>query len=68
MHGQTYLGSKSGRAKKASLRLNDLKVSLDDDQEPRKLLAEMPVQNFNEKEQLRLQSVEQFPKWLFHLR
>ena len=68
MQGQTYLGSKTGRAKKASLRLNDLKFSLDDGQEPRNMLAELPIQNFNEKEQLRLRSVEQFPEWLFHLR
>ncbi|KAL0028330.1 hypothetical protein WJX79_011067 [Trebouxia sp. C0005] len=68
MQGQTYLGSKTGRAKKAALRLNDLKFSLDDDNEPRRLLAELPIQNFNEKEQLRLHSTDQFPKWLFHLR
>ncbi len=68
MQGQTYLGSKTGRAKKAALRLNDLKFSLDDDNEPRRLLSELPIQNFNEKEQLRLHSTDQFPKWLFHLR
>lgn len=68
MSGQTYLTSKSLRPKKGSLRLNDLKLDLDDDQAPRKLLADLQVQNVNEKEQLRLHSEEQFPKWLFYLR
>ena len=68
MHAQTYLNSKSGRAKKSSHTLNDLKLGLDEEQEPRRLLAELPVQNFNDKEQLRLQNVEQFHKWLFYLR
>lgn len=68
MSGQTYLTSKSVRVKKGSLRLNDLNLDLEDDQAPRKLLADLQVQNVNEKEQLRLHSEEQFPKWLFHLR
>lgn len=68
MSGQTYLTSKSVRTKKASLRLNDLKLDLNDDQAPRKLLAELHIQNVNEKEQLRLHSEEQFTKWLFYLR
>ena len=68
MLAQTYLKSKSGKARKASHRLNDLKINLDDDQEPRKLLVELPVANFNEKEQLRLENIEQFPKWLFYLK
>ena len=68
MSGQTYVTSKSVRAKKASLRLNDLSLDLNDDQAPRKLLAELPIQNVNEKEQLRLRSEEQFPSWLYYLR
>ena len=68
MSGQTYLTSKSVRAKKGSLRLNDLKLDLNDEQAPRKLLADLQVNNVNEKEQLRLHSEEQFPKWLFYLR
>ena len=68
MHAQTYLNSKTGRAKNSSHSLNDLKFGLDDEQEPRKLLAELPIQNFNEKEQLKLQNIEQFPNWLFYLR
>lgn len=68
MSGQTYLTSKSVRIKKGSLRLNDLKLDLEDDQAPRKLLADLQIQNVNEKEQLRLHSEGQFAKWLFYLR
>lgn len=68
MQGQTYLGAKVGRSKTATLRLADLQISLDDAEEPRRILQDLPVKNFNEKEQLRVRNEEQFPKWLFYLR
>ena len=68
MQGQTYLGAKVARSNTANLRLADLQISLDDAEEPRKILQDLSVKNFNEKEQLRVRSEEQFPKWLFYLR
>ena len=68
MQGQTYLGAKAGRSKQANLRLADLQISLDDTEEPGKILAELPIKNYNQKEQLRVRNKEQFPKWLLFLR
>lgn len=68
MQGQTYLGAKVGRSKSANLRLADLQISLDDAEEPRRILQDLPIKQLNEKEQLRVQSEEQFPKWLLYLR
>lgn len=68
MQGQTYLGAKVGRSKTATLRLADLQISLDDDEEPRKILQDLPVKNFNQKEELRVRNEGHFSKWLLYLK
>lgn len=68
MQAQTYLGAKQPRSKAAHLRLADLHISLDDAEEPGKIMAKLPVKNYNQKEQLRVRNEEQFPKWLLYLR